>query len=278
MPSVAGESGWLDVISWRLDNSRGVRLRYDDGTVFVVDESGSHIWAVWPSTLSLENTTVYLLGSVLAFVLQLRGITCLHASAISVDGKAVALAGPSGAGKSTTAAAFARRGFVAITDDLLALEEGHGGVVAHSGCPRLRLHPEAVHLLYGAPDALPPLAPNWHKRYLDLRSQGLRFERNALSLAAIYLLEERCEGARKPQIESLNASAAILGLLANSYQEFYLDRQSHARDFNFLGRVAGRVAVRRVVRRTGPDSLSDLCDAILDDFHSAPTPWSMTAG
>ena len=42
----------------------------------------------------------------MGFVMLLRGIVCLHASAIAIDDEAIALLGPAGSGKSTTAAAF----------------------------------------------------------------------------------------------------------------------------------------------------------------------------
>ena len=60
---VADACGRPEAISWHPNSGRGFRLRYDDGTVFIVDERGSRIWATWPSTLTLEDTAVYLLGS-----------------------------------------------------------------------------------------------------------------------------------------------------------------------------------------------------------------------
>ena len=262
------EYGRPEAVSWPSSGGEGFRLRYDDGTVFIVDERGTRIWAVWPKTLTLEDTAVYLLGPVLALVLRLRGVTCLHASAFSVGGRAVALVGPSGAGKSTTAAAFAGRGFAVLTDDMLALEEQHDRVIAHPGYPRLRLWPDAAGILYGAPAALPRLTPNWDKRYLDLQSNGCRFERQPLSLSAIYLLDERRDDPTAPFAESLTASAGLLSLLASSRGDFHPDKQSHRREFDMLGRVAQRVPVRRVVARTRPHSLACLCDVILDDLQA----------
>ncbi|NCF29132.1 MAG: hypothetical protein GWP69_17235 [Gammaproteobacteria bacterium] len=262
------EYGRPEAVSWPPSGGEGFRLRYDDGTVFIVDERATHIWAVWPKTLTLEDTALYLLGPVLALVLRLRGITCLHASAFSVDGRAVALVGPSGAGKSTTAAAFAGRGFAVLTDDMLALEEQHDRVIAHPGYPRLRLWPDALDILCGAPAALPRLTPNWDKRYLDLQSNGCRFERKPLSLSAIYLLDERPDDPAAPFVESLTASAGLLNLLANSRGDFHPDKQSHRREFDMLGRIVQRVPVRRVVASTGPHSLACLCDVILEDLQS----------
>ena len=81
-------------------------LTYRDGTRFLLDWQGTQIWATWPKALTLEDTVTYLVGPVMGMVLYFRGITCLHASAVSVGLRAVVLLGAPGAGKSTTAAAF----------------------------------------------------------------------------------------------------------------------------------------------------------------------------
>ena len=264
----ADDYGRPEAIFWHRNGGGGFRLRYDDGAVFIVDKRGSRIWAAWPKTLTLEDAAVYLLGPVLALVLRLRGITCLHASAFSVDGRTVALLGPSGAGKSTTVAAFAGRDFGVLTDDLLALEEQHDRVIAHPGYPRLRLWPDAVSILDDLPAALPRLTPNWDKRYLDLHSNGCRFERRQLPLSAIYLLDERRDDPAAPFVESLTASAGLLNLLANARGDFHPDRNSHRREFDMLGCVAQRIPVRRVVARTESRSLAGLCDVILEDLQT----------
>ncbi len=119
----AGRSDAPVLQVWKLEGGAYFRLRYCDGVEFVVDRRGTRVWARWPDKATLEDVTVYLLGPVLGFLLRLRGITCLHASAVAVDGQALAFMGPPGAGKSTTAAAFARRGYPVLTDDITALEE-----------------------------------------------------------------------------------------------------------------------------------------------------------
>lgn len=243
------------------------RLRYDDGTVFVVDEHGSRVWGVWPKSLTLEDTVVYLLGPVLAFVLRLRGLICLHASAFSVDGRAVALVGPSGAGKSTTAAAFAGRGLAVLTDDTLALEEQHGVVIAHPGYPRLRLWPDATGILDAAPAELPRLTPNWDKRYLDLESSG-GFEQRPRPLSAIYLLDGHRDFPVAPFVESMPASTALLSLLGHVRGDFHVSKQAHGREFEMLARVVQGMPVMRVVTGSEPCSPASLCDVILENLQS----------
>src|SRR5262249_30711615 len=94
---------------------------YTDGVRLVVERCGREVWCDWPNHYTLEDACTYLLGPVMGFVLRLRGVTCLHASAVSLVESAVALVGFPGAGKSTTAAAFAHSGFPVIADDVVAL-------------------------------------------------------------------------------------------------------------------------------------------------------------
>jgi hypothetical protein len=68
-----------------------------------------------------EETAVrlYLLGSCMGALLMQRKTLPLHGSAVVIDGKAYAFVGESGAGKSTLAAAFVKRGYSLLTDDVI---------------------------------------------------------------------------------------------------------------------------------------------------------------
>jgi len=117
------ESGVPAMRVWRVAGGRYFRVLYSDGTEFAIERCGTEIWASWPDTLTLEDTAAYLLGPVLGMVLLLRGVICLHGSAVVVDDQAIALVGAAGAGKSTTAAAFAGLGHPVLSEDVLALDE-----------------------------------------------------------------------------------------------------------------------------------------------------------
>jgi serine kinase of HPr protein (carbohydrate metabolism regulator) len=81
-------------------------------------------------TTKLDARLLFARGLPLAASLQ--GVVCLHASAVVVEGRAVAICGASGAGKSTLAAALVAEGAAFLTDDVLALTAGHD-VIAHPG-------------------------------------------------------------------------------------------------------------------------------------------------
>jgi hypothetical protein len=241
------------------------RLTYADNTAFLIDRVGTEIWSTWPDTLSIEDTAVYLLGPILGFALRLRGVTCLHASAVAIDRQAVGFLGPGGAGKSTTAAAFARLGYGILSEDVVALEDSRSGFSVQPGYPHIRLWPTSAEILYRSPDALPPLTPNWDKRYLDLVEKGYQFQCSPLPLAAVYILGERCPDPEAPFVEEISAREALMTFVENTYGNYLLEPAMRAKEFTVLSRLVERVPIRRVNPHVDPDRLLRLCHAILDD-------------
>jgi len=242
------------------------RFTYADQTEFVVDRSGREIWTTWLEPLTLEDTATYLLGPVMGFVLLLRGLVCLHASAVVVDGVAVALVGPAGAGKSTTAAAFAARGFSVLAEDVVTLDDRGNTFFVRPAYPCIRLWPASAATLYGSRSALPPLTPNWDKCYLDLTQQSGQFENERRRLAAIYLLDERSDDPRAPFVQPLDPAEGMISLIANTYGTKFLDKNMRAREFDVLSRVSQHVPLRRVTPHADPSKLANLCDELLSDF------------
>ena len=266
------EQGTPTLTVWRLLGSAYFRLRYCDGTEFIVDRLGKKIRATWLDPLTLEDTTTYLLGPVLGFVLRLRGVICLHASAVAIGEQAIAILGPAGSGKSTTAAAFALQGYPVLSDDVVPLIEQSGRFLAQPGYPRLNLWPESVSALYGSPDALPLMTPNWSKRYVALDENGHRFQSEPLPLAAIYILGERGIEPACPIAEAVSPQVALMALVSNTYLNYLLDEAMRAREFDLLDRLVGSVPVRMVRSQADPACLTRPCEVIVEDFHTLTSP------
>ena len=253
---------------WKTASGGFLRLEYFDGTKFWLDIAGRHIWATWPPSLTVEDTSTYLLGPVLGLLLRLRGVTCLHASAVSFGDYAVAFMGSEGAGKSTTAAALAQQGCAIITDDVVALAETDGVFYVHPAYPYLCLWPESVASIYGSAEALPRFSPAYDKRCLSLERQGLNFEARTLPLKAIYVLDER-RSDPAPVIEPLGYQSAILALVANTFATNVLDSPMRAEEFKTLGRLVPRTRIRKVFAHRDADRLPDLCREIREDVEGA---------
>lgn len=241
---------------------------YCDKTEFLISGDGSQVWAQWPEELTLEDTCVYLLGPVLGFVLQLRGKTSLHASAVVVDDYALALLGPAAAGKSTIAAMLAIQGHPVLSDDVLTLVRADWRFIVQPGYPLLRLWPQSAQILFGSPSALPRLTPTWDKLFLDLMRHPYCFESHPKPLGAIYVLGERADCAAAPYVEPLESHPALIALIANTYSHYMHDQARRARDFGFLGQLAASVPLRKIVPHTSPDRLHAMCELIVDDFRS----------
>jgi hypothetical protein len=254
---------------FRLLEGMYYRFSYADQTEFVIDAAGTEIWADWTEPLTIEDATTYLLGPIMGFVMLLRGVVCLHASAIAIDDYAIALVGPAGSGKSTTAAAFAERGFGILAEDVVTLDDRGHQFLVRPAYPCIRLWPASVKALYGNETHLPKLTPNWDKCYLDLNEQ---FQQQPLTLAAIYLLGERRDDAAAPSIETLDRAEGLMSLVANTYATKLMDKDMRAREFELLTRVLNNVPLRRVTPHSDAARIPELCDRIVDDFESSQKP------
>ena len=74
-----------------------------------------------------------LFAQVLPLAAALQGRDLFHASAVVLDGAAIAFTGSSGAGKSSIAAHLVARGAALVTDDVLALDSAGETVIVHPG-------------------------------------------------------------------------------------------------------------------------------------------------
>jgi hypothetical protein len=243
------------------------RVTYGDGAEFVIDASASEVFGISRGeALTLEDLLVYLQGPILGFVLRLRGVTCLHASAAVAEGRAFGVVGGGGIGKSTSAAIFARMGLPVLTDDVLALRDGTTAFDVHPGLPRVLLWSESVRALFGDPEALPRIVGAWDKRYLDLTLPGYRFGQQAAPLGALYVLGERLAPDATPEITPLRGASAMAHLLANTYANDFLDADLRARELEVLGRLASRVPIRLVRAPDDRAKAAQVCEAMLADL------------
>ncbi|MGH9383055.1 MAG: HPr kinase/phosphorylase [Vicinamibacterales bacterium] len=250
----------------RSEDGQQYSFDYGDGTRFLICDRASEVLAHWPDPLTAEDTATYLMGPVFAFVLRLKGRVCLHASSVAVGGNAVAFVGPSGAGKSTLAAALASRGVRVVSEDVLPLRLEDGHVWVDPGGPLIRLWQPSVHSLFGAPDAMPLLTPNWDKRFQPLSARSGNFMPQSCPLRVIYLLGPRQPGQAKAIISALTPREALMALVLNSYSNKLLHNEMRAQEFGLLGQLVAKVPVRALQFGDDFQFLPDVCADLLHDI------------
>jgi hypothetical protein len=269
----ANRHGRPNLVIWRAVASGALHFMYDDGAEFLLAPDGRTVWCTWSAAATTEDAMVYLRGPILAMVLRLRGVVCLHAASVSTGSRAIALLGSAGAGKSTTAAALVTRGFRLLADDVSALRFDGADVVVLPGPTRLGLWPDAGAVLFGHGRDLPRVTPAggindwWDKRYVeadDVRPS----QRTPLPLAAIYVLAARTPDADAPRVRPMSLSEAFLTLTEDTYINYAIDERMRAEEFLVLGRVVRAVPIRWVNPSADPARLDALCDIILEDFET----------
>ena len=248
---------------WKVADGRFLYLAYYDRTQFWMNREGTELWAKWPDSLTIEDAATYLLGPVLGLLLRLRGVTCLHASAVSFGDRAIAFVGSEGAGKSTTAAMLAQKDCAVISDDVVALTERQGAFYVYPAYPYLCLWSDSVTIVYGPEKKLPSFSASWDKRLLSLAGNHLKFEAQPLPVGAIFAFGERSPLANAPLIESMTPKESLLSLVANSFATNLLDSEMRAREFEFFGRMIRTVPVQRLIPHEDPSQIGRLCDVVL---------------
>ncbi len=269
------ESGEPAFRTWAARNESLMRIEYQDSTEFWIDLEGGKIWARWGERSSFEDAAAYLLGPVFGFLLRMRGVICLHASAVALDGRAIAFAGIPGAGKSTTAAAMVQRGWALLSDDIVAIAEHADGFHAVPGHPMVGLWPDAAEKLYGTASAGRALSGNDSKRALSLG--GDQFASEAVPLAGIFLLEERSAEPAALRVERMPQQQALISLVANTYANLLLNAELREREFAFLGRLVNSVPVKRLRPDKDIARVGALCELIEKEIGSASTGARMAA-
>jgi len=121
------------------------RLSYESYGSFLV-EDGEQVFFDPHSedVLDMKVTRRLFENEMLGVALYQRGRLVLHASAVSIDGRAAVFLGPRGVGKSTTAAAFHAAGHRILEDDIVSVRFEDESPLVDPGVPEMRLKPDAV--------------------------------------------------------------------------------------------------------------------------------------
>lgn len=156
-----------------------------------------------------------LLGPILAALLHQRGLLVLHASAVEIDGVAVAFLGEKGWGKSTLAAYLQERSHGLLADDVVAVAFGAEEIHVLPGFPQLKLWPSAAAYLGLNPERMPQLQPELDKRAHRLNGD---FAVTPRPLGGLFVLDV----GETVEVEAIAPQASVVELVSHSYMVRHL--------------------------------------------------------
>ncbi|MBI4445033.1 MAG: hypothetical protein HY645_03915 [Acidobacteria bacterium] len=207
---------------------------------FLIDSQGANL-RLFPRKNAQPALLAFVLGrAMLPRLLHLRGITCLHASAVQMGRRAAAFIGPSGSGKSTLAALLVKQGNRLLTDDVLPIYLRKGqNVWAGPGLGELRLEKDSARL-YGLYDVFRPPPPPMKKWVWTPPEDAVQTK--ALPLHSLCLLNPVMPlNQQRAEIRSVGGHELFLMLQRNVLWVHNHAVHALASDLNCLGVLMRRV-------------------------------------
>lgn len=182
-------------------------------------------------------------GPARRFLLQQRGLIVLHAAAVRLGCRAIALLGSSGSGKSTLAAALLARGHRLMAEDILAIEPGTLRVRGETGV-HLRLRSDVIEALGHDPR---------HLRKLDSAKVALpaAISEGGDRLTRLYVLSK----GEQLKMTPITPASVLLEMFRGSPATPLTRFGGGRRHLDHLATLAGAVPARSVQRPWSLDAL-----------------------
>lgn len=210
-------------------------VRFPGMADFEVSADGKTVQA-WPAPPTTAGTLHHLyLNQVLPLALSRQGWLVLHASAVEVDGQAVAFLAESGRGKSTLAASFAATSGRFLTDDGLQVQWVQGEPFALPSHPSVRLWEDSRSALLGPEPAIAPPAEYTSKARF-LAGSRLSFCGSAMPLRRVFLLGSGESSAI--EIRPAKPADAVMAMVSNSFLLDVAAQDMLAQHFSDITRLA----------------------------------------
>ena len=242
-----GDTTWYTATS----TGSGYVVRFANVGEFIISADLSEVVVRGDPAGRVELLPILLAGTVSSFLLALRGATVLHASAVAIDGSALAFVGQSGRGKSTLAALLCVDGAQLVTDDVLVADPGPP-VTCVGGASGLRLRAAAAAIAAERPEHSTRLTAD-DRHSFSPTPAPLR----PLPLSAI-VIPSPSRTVTEVEIRPIPPTDALFALL--SFPRVHGWRQSDvlSRDFTRLGEIVNRIPVLHAIIPWGPPFSADV--------------------
>ncbi len=240
-------------------------VQWDGVGEFVVSAGGRRIRCRRDAAASNESFQVYLLGQALSFALVEQRLEPLHATAVLVDGEAVAFLGSNAFGKSTLAASFLDVGCRLITDDLLVLRMSDVDSFAYPGPPRIKLFAQAASRLFPQRSDAGPMNHGTDKIILPLDAGQTCTE--PARLRVIYVLAAPRDTCRLDAVSvtRLSPREAFVALVTGTFNRRLVNADRLEHQFGIMATVAERVPLKRLAYGRALERLHDVRRAVFAD-------------
>lgn len=240
--------------------SDSCRITYDSVGTFLIKEGNQIFYdPASPSETNKKSFRRILENQVMTVLLLQRGLLVLHASAVSIDDKAVVFLGDRTAGKSTMTAALHQHGYPMLADDVVAIRFDENTPMVVPGVPQIRLNSEAVENL-GIEDAVRfehDLSPE--KLYQTIENQS-----PPVPIGQVYSLNEQ----ENVTLNVLDGSTAFFELVVNTYAQGLLpDTGTTTNHFEQCNRILTTTSVSQLNRPKEYERLPAVIDAIREDVN-----------
>jgi hypothetical protein len=237
--------------------AQDTRFVYRALGAFVIRD-GATIEATPVSDADAQQFRLAILGPAFAILLHQRGDLVLHASAIALNGAAVAFLGAPGWGKSTTAAALAQRGGALIADDIVAVRFENDQPVVYPAFAYVKIWADVARALGADLRDAARIAPDVDKFVQPLA----RADSIAIPLARVYVLEPGDQVA----LEAFTPQNGFIELVRHTFVVHLLDATgATATHFEQCARVAKHAPVKRLRRPPNLDSLAQIVELVERD-------------
>lgn len=188
-------------------------VRFPDLADFTISADATDVSCVPAPAVNGETCRHLYLNQVLPLALSRRGNMVFHASAVELDGAALAFVAESGRGKSTLAASFATAGSRFLADDGLVVRPGEAGYEAVPSHPSIRLWEDSEAALISDPARAAP-AVQYTSKGRFLAGGDMPFCPDVRPLAAAFFLGP---GSKAVELERLAGAEALVEWVRNSF-------------------------------------------------------------
>jgi hypothetical protein len=238
-------------------HAEGLRIEARELGAVEVREGGRRLRCAPAPGVAAWSWQRLLVSQALPLAAAEQGLEPLHASAIAIDGRAVAITGPSGMGKTTLALALRCRGHALLADDVVSCASEVDGITAHAGAGVLGLRGNARVLaeqLIERGEAA--LLGTEDKTYVSVVPTV-----SAAPLEALVELELGPPGAASEIVPVVPAFGTLLEM---AFDQLPRDAARHRRQLDTLAAVGERVPCYRL--RAEPDDDAETLATAIERF------------